>query len=168
VIPSRIADLSEVESQIRENLINQKAQSLMQAKAADAVKRLQAGESIEAVAKVAGVEVKNPPEFNIQQAVEGAGNAALFMDAFTKPVGAVMGPIPASGQMIVAKSISRTPPDMAGFAAERDNIVLQLKQQKAKERQELFYDSVLTSLVREGKVKKHNETIKRLLASYRS
>ena len=75
---------------------------------------------------------------------------------------------PGVGKTSIAKSIARTPPDKAGFGAERDNIVLQLKQQKAKERQELFYDSVLTALIKEGKVKKHNDTIKRLLASYRS
>ena len=44
---------------------------------------------------------------------------------------------------------------------------MQLKQKKGRERQDLFTDSVLTKLIREGKVKKHQDTIQRLVASYR-
>ena len=169
IVPSRIPDVSEVEAQIRDNLQTQKANQLAQTKAADAAKRLQAGESIESVAKALGVEVKNPPPFNSQEAIEGVGQAALLMDAFTKPVGSVIGPVPTTaGQVIVAKTVERTPPDMAGFAAARDQIVFQLKEQKATDRKTLFYDSVLTELIREKKVKKHQDTIQRLLASYRS
>ena len=47
-------------------------------------------------------------------------------------------------------------------------LVQELKQKKAGERRELFYDSILAQLIKEGKVKKHNDTIKRLVASYRA
>jgi hypothetical protein len=68
---------------------------------------------------------------------------------------------------VVAKVLAKTPADMAQLPAQREAIVTQLKQQKGRDRQELFYDSVLTALIREGKVKKHDVTIQRLINSTR-
>ena len=163
----RTQAFAEVEPAIRQALTDTRSKEIATAKAAEAVKRLNAGEPFEAVAKSLHVDVKTPPDFSSEAAVEGIGSAALFGDSFIKPVGSVLGPTQAPGQAVVAKLLAKTPADMSQLAGQREAIVLQLKQQKARERQELFYDSVVTQLVREGKVKRHNQTIQRLVNSYR-
>lgn len=167
VTPARILDLPEVDARIRTTLTTMKVASLANDKAAQAAKRLNAGESIEAVAKSLGAPVKSAPEFTSDGAIEGLGSAQYFGDVFTKPVGTVVGPVNVAGQIVVAKSTAKTPPDMSQLASQREAILMQLKQKKAIERRELFADSVLTRLIREGKVKRHQATIQRLVASYR-
>ena len=46
--------------------------------------------------------------------------------------------------------------------------MLSLKQRKAQERKDLFEDGVMTRLIKEGKVKKNQDTIKRLVNQYQS
>ena len=53
---------------------------------------------------------------------------------------------------------------MSKFAEERAALVTQLKGQKAQQRALLFQDSIITALTREGKIKKHPDVIKRLIA----
>jgi peptidyl-prolyl cis-trans isomerase D len=167
IVPSRIQTYAEVEPSIRQALTATKAQEIATQKANDAAKRVKAGEPFEAVAKSMHVEVKTPPVFTSEAAVEGVGSAAAFGDAFAQPVGAVVGPISAPGQLVIAKVLEKIPADMSQLASQREAIVTQLKQNKARDRQELFYDSVVTALVRDGKVKKHNLTIQRLINSTR-
>jgi len=167
IVPSRIQTFPEVEASIREALTATKAQEIANQKANEAAKRVKAGEPFEAVAKSMRLEVKTPPDFTSEAAVEGVGSAAAFGDSFAQPVGAVVGPISAPGQTVVAKVLGKTPADMSQLPAQREALVTQLKQEKARDRQELFYDSVLTALIRDGKVKKHNLTIQRLINSAR-
>ena len=56
--------------------------------------------------------------------------------------------------------------DPAGPDRRPRGIVLALKQKKAQERKELFEDGLMTQLIKEGKVKKNQDTIKRLVTSY--
>jgi peptidyl-prolyl cis-trans isomerase D len=167
IVPSRIQSFAEVEPGIRQTLTDTRSREIANQKAAEAVKRLNAGESFESVAKAMHADVKTPPEFTAEAAVEGVGSAAMFGDSLSKPAGTVIGPVSAAGQSVVAKLLEKIPADMSQLPSQRDAIVMQLKQQKARERQELFYDSVLTALIRDGKVKKHNATIQRLINSAR-
>ncbi len=166
--PSHVQPLSEVEARVKDAVTAQKSKALSMERANQAATRLKAGEEPAKVAKELGAEVKTSSDFNINDAIEGLGSASMFADAFAKPVGAVMGPVPAAGDAtVVAKSVSKTPADMNLLVAQRANIVQELKQKKAAERRELFYDSILASLIKSGKVKKHNDVIKRLIAAYR-
>ena len=71
-------------------------------------------------------------------------------------------------QNFIFKIVETIPADMSKFAAERDNIVLSLKQQESAQRQDLFYDSIVTKLVAQKKIKRHNDVILRLVNSYKS
>ncbi len=168
VFPTHVQPLNEVESKVRDTLTSQKAQLLASERANQAATRMKAGEDIRKVAKELGGEVKTSNEFTINDAVEGVGSANVFSDAFSKPVGTVVGPVSAANESsVVAKVTEKIPADMGAFAANRETIVKDLKDKKAQERRELFYDSILSQLIKEGKVKKHNDAIKRLVASYR-
>ncbi len=168
VTPSQIAPFEKAEANIREKFVSQRAMALAADRAKQAAEKLRAGEDINRVAKELGGEVKSPPEFTLSGAVEGVGAASVFSDGFIKPVGSILGPLNVFNQQVVAKTLEKTPADMTKFAADRDKIIEDLKRKKAQERRDLFYDSILAKLIKEGKVKKHNDTIKRLVASYRN
>ena len=57
---------------------------------------------------------------------------------------------------------------MSKLAQERDTIVLSLKGKKTAERQVMLRDSILSTLIQQGKVKMHRDVINRLIARYRS
>jgi peptidyl-prolyl cis-trans isomerase D len=167
ITPSRVATFAEAEPKIRENFVSTKVQALVAERSAAAATRIKAGEDIQKVAKELGGTYSTPPEFNSEGAIEGLGAATTFSDAFGKPAGAVLGPLNVAGQMVVAKVVESIPADPSMLNTQRDSIVLGLKQKKSTERKDLFQDSILAKLLKDGKVKKHQDTINRLLASYR-
>ncbi len=101
-------------------------------------------------------------------AAEGLGAASYLVEAFEKPVGSIIGPINMGSQTVVAKIADKQMPDMSKLPAERDAIVLALKGKKTAERQVLLRDSILSTLIQQGKVKMHRDVINRLIARYRS
>jgi hypothetical protein len=169
VRPSHPAELAEVESQVRQNYLQTESTRMVGEKAAKAVELLkQNGGDLSAAAKAVGGEVKSTDFFTSSGAAEGLGSGIIFADYFEKPVGTVFGPLTASNQSIVGKVSGRQDADMSKFPQERDGIITALKGKKAADRQSLFQDSVLTDLIRRGKVKKHQAVIDRLVAQYRS
>jgi peptidyl-prolyl cis-trans isomerase D len=167
--PSHPAELSEVENQVRQAYLQGEANRIVAEKAAKAAELLkQNGGDLAAAAKAVGGEVKSSDFFTRSGAVEGLGSGAIFTDVFSKPVGSVFGPMVAGTQTVVGKVAGRQDADMSKFAQERDGIVTQLKGKAAVDRESLLQDSILTDLIRRGKVKKHQAVIDRLIAQYRS
>lgn len=165
--PTHVADFSEVEDQVRQTYVQKKALEVASAdgkKAADLLK--QNGGDLKAAAKSIGQEVKSSDFFTRNGAIEGVGSALSLGDSFDKPVGTVVGPVNTGSVTLVAKIVDRQNADMSKFPAERDSIITQLKGQKAQQQVQLFQDSVLTTLIRQGKVKKHQDVINRLIAQY--
>jgi len=162
-------EFSEVEAQVRQTYSQQQSTRLASEKSKKASDLLKEnGGDLKAVAKSVGLEVKTSDFISRDSAIEGIGSAVYLADAFTKPVGTVIGPLAAGGAAnLLGKIVDRQPADMSKLAQERDTIVTQLKSQKAQQRSMLFQDSVLTTLIRQGKIKKHQDTINRLIARYR-
>ena len=94
--------------------------------------------------------------------------ASFFLDAFTKPVGMIIGPLNANQQTIVAKLTDKVSADMKDFAAQKESIITNLKQKKMEERRQLFQDSVLSKLVQEGKVKYHKDVVNQIMQRYKA
>jgi peptidyl-prolyl cis-trans isomerase D len=160
------SQLAEVEGQIRESLIGSKAQKLSEQKIKEIKEKFQsAGGDLNAVAKSVNGQVKQTQLFTSEGAADGIGPAQYVIDAFSKPVGTVLAPVNIGNQVFLAKVIEKQEADPAGLAAEREALVLALKRKKAAERKELFEDGLLTQLIKEGKVKKYEDNIKRLTAS---
>jgi len=107
-----------------------------------------------------------PPEFGRSDSVEGLGVAGGVPESFVKPVGTLVGPVMAQSRLVLYKILERNPVDPGQFADERDATLLQLRQQRAIDRNELMLDSVVTTLISEGRLKTHKDTLGRLLASY--
>src|ERR1700733_642131 len=165
VRPPHPPELAEVESRVRQNYLQTESTRMVGEKAAKAAELLkQNGGDINAAAKAVGGEVKSTDFFTTSGAAEGLGSGIIFADYFGKPVGTVFGPLTANNQSVVGKVSGRQDADMSKFPQERDGIVTALKSKKSVDRQDLFQDSVLTDLIRRGKVKKHQSVIDRLVA----
>jgi len=164
--PSTQAEFAEVEGQVRERYLADQSGLLATAAAKQAGERIRAGEDMEKVAKSMKLDLAKPPEFGRADSVEGLGQAGSIADTFTRPVGSVVGPEVTQGRTIIFKILNRTEVDPKQFAAEKEATLLQLRQQKATDRNELMLDSVVATLTAEGKVKVHKEAFNRLLASY--
>jgi hypothetical protein len=148
--------------------VEQKSTELAQQKARDAVIQLQKSGDLKAVARALGGEEKTTQPFSRDGAAEGIGSASMVADAFTKETGAIIGPVNAGDRFVVAKVTQKIPPDMSKLGTDRAGIVERLKQKKAAERKDLFEDGLVSQLVKSGKVKIHQDAVKRLVAGYQS
>jgi peptidyl-prolyl cis-trans isomerase D len=166
-IPPSVADLKEVEGKIRDFLIDDKSQHLSQDAAKDAAAKIQGGEDIDKLAKSMKLEVTASNLFGHADSVEGLGSASYLEDAFKKPVGTVVGPINIMGRMIVYQIIDQKKVDPAKIPQERQAIATSVRRRKASMNMQLFMDSVVTKLIADGKVKKHDDALKRLIAQFR-
>jgi peptidyl-prolyl cis-trans isomerase D len=165
--PPRNAEFDEVQDKVKGKLISSLAEKAASDKAKEAADRLTKGEDIRKVAQSMGLEVVTSSEFGINDSVEGLGAAVYVQDAFTKPVGAILGPSMINGREVVSKVTDKVPASMAAFPAERASLLKDLKQKRATERQDLLLDSILTKLVNEGKVRVYRDEIQKMVAAYR-
>jgi peptidyl-prolyl cis-trans isomerase D len=165
--PGRPAEFSEVQAQIRDKLVNDKAAQIAGDRAKAAAERLKKGEDINQVAKSMQLEVTTSSTFGRPDSIDGLGPAASLGDAFATPLGGVLGPLPIQGREIVAKVIEKSDADMAALPVEHDTLLTQLKQKKAQDRNALLMDGILAKLTSEGKVTVHQKEIQNMLASMR-
>lgn len=168
LFPARQAELPEVEGRIRDQLAAQKLAQVVNTKAQEAAKQVQsAGGDLSKIAKSLGVEVKSTQEFTRSGAADGIGSAAQLQQAFSSPVGGVFGPVQINGTYFICKVEAKNPADMSKLAAESDSIRTDLRQRKSRERMDLFIDSLKTALLKQGKVKVHQDVLNRLLEGYK-
>ena len=78
---------------------------------------VKAGTDLKAIAKAVGGEVKTSEDFTRDGAIQGVGQGAQFAELFGKEPGAMVGPLNISGQVAVAKLVSKTPAEMGKLAA---------------------------------------------------
>jgi hypothetical protein len=123
---------------------------------------------MEKVAKSFKLEAVTSGEVGHVDSVEGLGPASLVSDAFKKPVGSVLGPVTIQDRNVVYKVLDHQTADTNSVGpAERDSVMLGLKQQKAKTQYDLFLDSIVSKLRADKKLKIHPESMQRLIAQYK-
>ena len=166
--PAHPAAFEEVESKVHDALVKEKLIKLVDQKANQLIEKVHAnGGDLEAAAKSMGLEAKTSDAVDRAGAIEGLGSAGMFPDAFTKPVGSIIGPNGlAADSKVVCKIVEKIPADLSGLASQRAAIRDQLKGQKENARGSLFEEGVREALIKEGKIKVHQDVIDRLIASY--
>jgi peptidyl-prolyl cis-trans isomerase D len=101
--------------------------------------------------------------------VEGIGIASYVSEGFSKPDGTIFGPVGTpDGGTIVAKVLSHSGADLSQLAAQRSTIRDEIKSQRARERNTLFESGVKDMLIKQGKIKIHQDVITRLIGNYRT
>lgn len=168
LVPAHQGTLEEVKAEVRNKATEAKAQRIISAKAAELASKTQSmGGDLEKAAKSLNLTVKTSNDVTRQDAIEGVGTAGNIADVFTKPVGSIIGPTSIAGGQIVAKILSETPADPATFTSQREKIMEDLHQQKARERATFFQQGLRQSLTASGKLKINQDVIDRIIASYR-
>lgn len=168
VIPAHPATLEEVQTRVRQAVESQKLDQLLSRRADElAAKTSSMGGDLEKAAKSMGIEVKTPPAFDRQGAVEGLGQSSYVAQAFAKPDGSVFGPVQMPDGRVVVKVLQHVPADMSQLPAQRTGLRDELKTRKARERDELFAAGLRERLIKDGKVKIHQDVLNRLVANYR-
>jgi peptidyl-prolyl cis-trans isomerase D len=165
--PARQATLEEAKADVRNKASQDKLQQILMVKVKELFDKAQAmGGDLTKAAKEMGVEVKTSPDVNRNAAIEGIGNASTIPDAFTKPLGALLGPFAVVGGRGVAKVVARIPADLSELPAQSASIRDELKQQKIRDRSALFEDGLKKRLQEQGKLKIHQDAITRLVQTY--
>ncbi len=163
------ATLAEVEDQVRKAFLSEQSTRVAKEKAEQAAELLKHnGGDLKAAANATGAEITSTDFFTSAGAVTGMGPAALLTDYFNKPVGTVFGPLEAANLLVVGTVTGRQDADMSQLAQQRDTLILQLKDKEATDRILLLKDSIMTGLIKSGKIKKHQAVIDRLVAQYRN
>ncbi|HEY1207168.1 MAG: peptidylprolyl isomerase [Bryobacteraceae bacterium] len=169
VTPSRQAELSEVEGQVRAALTKLKVSDTAKQTANEVLAKVKgSGGDFQKVAQQMGLEVKTTQAFGPDGAADGIGTASSLPLAFEQPAGSVFGPLLLDGKQFVCRVAEKVPADMTKFEAQRADIQAALKERKGREQVELFVDSVRTALIREGKIKIHQQVVDRVIAANRS
>ena len=126
------------------------------------------GESLDAIGKQYGGQLKTAVPFTIDGAAEGIGAGSTLAAAFKGNVGDVIGPVSAPTGQVVCRVSEKIPADMAQFAQNKDSIVQSLTQQRQQVQQPLFRASVVSELKRRGKIKINQGALERVVGSYQS
>lgn len=168
VIPARAATLDEVRDRVRQAVVAEKAEKLMNERAAELLEKTKSMQGdLRKAAQAMGFDVKTSEEFGREGAVEGLGAASYLAEAFTKPVGTVIGPVGMPESRVVARVAARIEPDMSKLSEQSASIRDELKGRKARERVALFEAGLRQQLIRDKKVKINEDVISRLISSYR-
>lgn len=169
VVPPRPDTFDEAKDQVRNTMIQGRLAKAVQDHATElADKAKSMGGDLEKAAKSMGLEVKTSNDFARAGNVEGVGMASYFGTAFTSPDGAIIGPILMPDATIVAKVVAHVPADMSKLAEQRNQIRDDLKAEKGRDREQLFEAGLRDLLIRQGKIKMHQDVLQRIVASFRN
>jgi hypothetical protein len=168
VTPPRPQAFEEVQGQIRDIITQNRLTMAVQTHAKELVEKAKSmGGDLAKAAKSMGLELKTSGEIDRQGTVEGLGPAAYVQEGFTRPDGAVFGPIATPDATVVAKLLQHADPDLSKLPEQRATLRDEIKGQKARDRNSLFETGLRDALIKQGKIKIHQQVINRLLASYR-
>ncbi len=168
VSPARQAEYAEVQDQVLSNYVSPESAQLAAAAAKNAAAGARKGDTLEALAKQYGGQLKTASPFTMDGAAEGIGPASLVASAFKGKVGDVIGPVSAQTSQFVCKVSEKTPADMSQFAQNKDALMQSLTEQRKQIQQPLFRNSVVSELKRRGKIKINQDALDRVVGSYQS
>src|ERR1039457_3959060 len=170
VIPPHPSGFEEVQNQIRDLIVTNRSNQAAKRHADELMEKTKAmGGDLERAAKSMGLETKTSNEVDRAGDIEGIGLASYLSEGFTKPDGTIIGPMGVpDGGTIVAKVISHSGADLSQLAAQRSVIRDEIKSQRARERDTLFETGLKDMLIKQGKIKIHQDVINRLIGNYRT
>ena len=148
-------------------MTNDRAAQIANDRAKELAEKVKKGEDITKLAKAMQLDVTNSSMFGRVDSIDGLGPASTLEDAFSAPVGGVLGPLMIQGRNVVARVAEKADADMAALPVEHDTILQSLKQKKAQERVTLLQDGILAKLTSEGKVTVNRKEIQNLVATLR-
>jgi peptidyl-prolyl cis-trans isomerase D len=168
VMPPRPATFAEVQGKVHDTMVQHRLEAALQKHAKELVDQAKAGGGdLAKAAKAMGLTVKTSEDVGRSGAIEGLGSASYVQEGFKLPAGSVFGPVPTPDGQVVVKVVSHAPADMAKLAEQRNTIRDDLKSQKARDRSGVFEAGLRDALVKEGKIKIHQDVLNRVISQYK-
>jgi peptidyl-prolyl cis-trans isomerase D len=170
ITPPHPSKLEDVQEQIKTSISQRRAEAVLRRHADELVaKTREMGGDLAKAAKALGLEAKTSADVDRTGNIEGLGPASYISEGFGKPDGTLLAPITTPDRStVVSKVVGHVDADMSQFAAQRSSIRDEIKSQRARDRNMLFEQGVKDMLVKQGKIKIHEQVINRLIASYRT
>jgi peptidyl-prolyl cis-trans isomerase D len=169
VNPAHPSSYEEAEAQIKKALTAERLEALMNQKTTDLIAKTKAlGGDLKKAAASMGLEAKTSAEVDRAASIEGIGTSTTITGVFEKAVGEIVGPVTVDEQKVVAKVIAKNVPDFSQIGPQITIIRNDLKSKLARERNQIFEDGVRETLMKEGKIKKHQDVIDRVVAGFKT
>jgi peptidyl-prolyl cis-trans isomerase D len=162
--PAHPALLAEVRERVLGDYRHEKAGDLAKTRAEELVKRVRAGENLTSAAKPLGFEMKTSELFSRTGSIPGLGSARPLSMAFSLPVGQAGEPVSVGTNWVVYRVAQHDPLNQDDFAKQKSTIEMQALQAKRQTAYEAFRASLEARLRQEGKLRVHQENMKRLTA----
>lgn len=166
VNPPRPMTFEEAKDKIKESLAQDKAVAAVQKHATELLSKANSSGDLQKAAKSMGMDAKTSAEFDRAGTVDGIGSATYVQEAFGLKDGATFGPVSTTDGTVVGKVIAHVAPDMSKLPEQRVAIRDDLKSKKGRDRNTLFQEGLRESLIKQGKIKYHQDVIKRLISGY--
>src|SRR5262249_44986216 len=106
-VPPTPSSFEQAQARVKDAVVNANSINVAKQKADEAAAKIRAGEDMNKVAKAMKLDVTTSADFSRNDSVEGLGHAALVPEAFTKPVGTVVGPSEIAGRMVIYKILDQ-------------------------------------------------------------
>jgi hypothetical protein len=151
---------------VKDTLTQNKSVAAVQSHATELLSKAKSMNDLQKAAKSMGMEAKTSTEFDRAGTVDGIGSATYVQEAFGLKDGAFFGPISTTDGTVIGKVVSHIEPDMSKLPEQRAAIRDDLKSKKGRDRNTLFQEGLRESLVKQGKIKYHQDVIKRLISGY--
>ena len=166
VKPTHQGEMSEPEvaARVKRDYLNDKGLEIARRRAQEFADRVRKSEDFAKVAKEIGVEVKTGQPFNRDGSIPGLGSAHLLVGAFDLRVGSLGGPVNLSqpGSFGIYGVVERQAIDREAFERSRASLEKELLEQKRTQVFDQFREGVRLQMIRAGKLKIHEENLKRL------
>ncbi len=158
----------EVQARVEEDYRAEESKVVAGVKAREFTQQASGGD-FQRVAKSMGLAVKESKDFTSLDFVEDLGSGTQLSAAFTLNPGQISGRVPlANSNFVVFRVESRTPPNEADFAAQRDRIAEELLDQKRTLAFEVYRENLKKQLMQSGKLKLNEQAMKAFLNLYQS
>lgn len=164
-VPAHAGTFSEVQTRVEADYRTAQSRTLAQQSAKDFAAKAKAA-NFKAVAKAMKLTVKESKDFSQQDYVEGLGSGSSLPEAFTLAPGQVSDVVNVGAISAVFQVVSHTPADEADFAAQKDQIEEQLREQKQSAAFEIYREELKQQMLRSGELKLNVAAMKQFVASY--
>lgn len=145
-IPERVKPLEEVRQTLVERIRRERRESAALERTRTIRRDALTGGDLEAAALAAGLEAKETAPFTVDGAVPEIGTGTGFaVAAHLLPVGAIGEPVKGNGEWFLIQVIERPAVDMTGLADRHDELLQQIRQEKASRFIALWYDEIRSS-----------------------
>ena len=152
ILPAHQGTLDEVRDKLVADLKQEKASTEARSKADELVKRVKAGEKLDAAAKALGLDAKTSDEFARGGSISNVASGKQLAAAFQLKPGDVGSPLNLGANWLVYKVVDKQEPNPADFEKQKKEITDAVLQNKRSLAFEAFRTALEDRLKKEGKL----------------